>query len=392
MNPILSVDHTKVPGTVIAHSPQSTECYLGSPSIVILPYGDYIAKLDVFGPKTNGDTTQVFSASDRGKTWKKRAEIVGQFWSTLFVHEKSLYLIGTNKRFGDVTIRKSLDGGMTWTTPSESSSGRLLSGGYFHCAPVPVLQHSSRLWMALEKHEPHEGWCWNMQPFVISAPIEANLLDASNWTVSEFYPIFNQSWRSLLVTEKEKENSRAQEHPNFMTTSGWLEGNVVATPNGEVVNILRVQEPYKGRSAAIVHVSPDGKSLTFDPENDFINFPGGCVKFTIRFDPISKLYWSLTNWIHPNDEGKNAERTRNTLALTGSPDLRDWTVRSIILRHPDSINTGFQYVDWVFDDNDIIAASRTAFDDGLGGPDNSHNANFLTFHRIENFRNRSLTI
>jgi hypothetical protein len=28
----------------------------------------------------------------------------------------------------------------------------------------------------------------------------------------------------------------------------------------------------------------------------------------------------------------------------------------------------------------------------LGGADNSHNANFLTFHRIENFRTRSLTI
>jgi hypothetical protein len=30
--------------------------------------------------------------------------------------------------------------------------------------------------------------------------------------------------------------------------------------------------------------------------------------------------------------------------------------------------------------------SRTAFDDGLGGAHNAHDANFLTFHRIENIR------
>lgn len=302
MSLTLFPEHTKVPGTVIAHSSKSTGRYLGSPSIVILPNGNYIAKLDVFGPNTNGDTTQVFSSTDRGKTWKMQTEIIGQFWSMLFVHKKILFLIGTDKRFGNVALRKSTDEGRTWTTPAESSSGRLLSGGYYHCAPVPVLNNNGRIWMALEKHEPHEGWCWNMRPFVISAPTDTDLLNASNWTVSEFYPIFDQSWRSLLVTEKEKETSRAKEHPNYMTESGWLEGNMVASPTGQLVNILRVQEPHKGRSAAIIHVSADGKKLSFDPSNDFIVFPGGCVKFTIRFDPISKLYWSLTNWVHPEDE------------------------------------------------------------------------------------------
>ncbi len=392
MNLTAPTDHTKVPGTVIAHSPKETGRYLGSPSIVILPNGNYVAKLDVFGSKTTSNTTQVFLSSNRGKTWEQQTEIVGQFWSTLFVHERDLYLIGTDQLYGNVTIRKSLDGGKSWTRPTKNTSGLLLSEGHFHCAPVPILKHKDRIWMALEKHDPHEGWCWNMRPFVISASVNTDLLNASNWTVSEYYPIFDQSWRKLLVTEKEKATSNAEAHPNFMSTSGWLEGNVVASPTGELVNILRVQEPYKGCSAAILHISSDGKALSFDPTNDFIDFPGGCVKFTIRFDPISKHYWSLTNWIHPDDEGKNAERTRNTLALTSSSDLREWTVRSVILRHPDSINTGFQYVDWVFENNDIIAASRTAFDDGLGGADNSHNANYLTFHRIKNFQEKSLIL
>ena len=33
--------------------------------------------------------------------------------------------------------------------------------------------------------------------------------------------------------------------------------------------------------------------------------------------------------------------------------------------HPDVKNHGFQYVDWLFEGDDLIAACRTAFDDDL---------------------------
>ena len=99
-------------------------------------------------------------------------------------------------------------------------------------------------------------------------------------------------------------------------------------------------------------------------------------------------YWSLTNWIPPVNAGGNPERTRNTVALISSSDLRTWEVHSVILHHPDVAKHGFQYLDWHFDGDDLIALSRTAFDDEAGGADNQHNANFITFHRIENFRDR----
>jgi hypothetical protein len=79
------------------------------------------------------------------------------------------------------------------------------------------------------------------------------------------------------------------------------------------------------------------------------------------------------------------------LALANSPDLRHWTVRNIVLYHPDVANHAFQYVDWLFDGDDLIAVSRTAFDDGLGGAHRAHDANFLTFHRIKNFRNLEMS-
>jgi hypothetical protein len=57
-----------------------------------------------------------------------------------------------------------------------------------------------------------------------------------------------------------------------------------------------------------------------------------------------------------------------------------------LLHHPDTTTHGFQYVDWLIEGDDLIAACRTAFDDDLGGAHNHHDANFLTFHRWTNFR------
>jgi hypothetical protein len=76
------------------------------------------------------------------------------------------------------------------------------------------------------------------------------------------------------------------------------------------------------------------------------------------------------------------DRQRNTLALVCSTDLRNWEIRSVILYDPDVRYVGFQYADWLFDGDDMIAVVRTAF----GETTNCHNANYLTFHRIENFR------
>jgi len=72
-----------------------------------------------------------------------------------------------------------------------------------------------------------------------------------------------------------------------------------------------------------------------------------------------------------------------------SNDLLNWQVHEIILQHPDVINHGFQYVDWLIEGEDLIVASRTAYDDGKELANNNHDANFLTFHRIEGFRKKA---
>jgi hypothetical protein len=365
-------DHSKVPGAIIDYSPARTGKYVGSPGIAVLANGGYAASHDIFGRGSRQRVTRVFRSSDRGRTWTHLTDVDGQWWSTLFGHQGALYLIGTSRSYGFTVIRRSADGGKTWTEPKDAGSGLLLGDGKYHCAPVPVLVHNGRIWRAMEDAMGPGAWGSHFRSFMMSAPADANLLKAANWTFS----------------------NRLGRDPKWLDGEfgGWLEGNAVATPDGHVVNILRVDHNAGGK-AAVIRISGDGKTATFDPKTGFIAFPGGSKKFTIRYDPKSRRYWSLVNWVQDKDRPKHAKASliRNTLALVSSPDLAAWTVRSVILYHGDVAKHGFQYVDWLFEGDDLIAASRTAYDDGLGGAHNQHDANYLTFHRIRNFRTMTMT-
>jgi hypothetical protein len=364
-------DFSQAPGVVIDYSPASSKSYIGSPSLAVCPDGTYVASHDFFGPGSDGNRhTRVFASADRGKTWSKRADLDGQWWSTLFVHRGALYIIGVTKEYGFVAIRRSDDDGKTWTTPSDKQHGLLRDDGKFHCAPQPVVFHAGRIWRGMEDAMGPGGWGSHFRAFMLSAPEGADLLNAESWTSSN--PIGRD--------------------PTWLNNSfgGWLEGNAVVTPDGHVVDILRVDQKPEGETAAMIRISDDGKTATFDPAADFIHFPGGSKKFTIRFDEQSKRYWALSNWIPPKHVNPTPAGTRNTLALISSPDLRNWDVKCVIVYHPDRTKHGFQYVDWLFDGDDMIAACRTATDDGLAGAHNFHDANFLTFHRIAHFRNLTM--
>jgi hypothetical protein len=372
-----AADFAQVPGVVIDHLPASGGVFVGSPGIVVLTNGDYVASHDFFGPKSTEHTravTAVFRARDRGLTWRKIATIDGQFWSSLFVNQGALYLLGTDKHHGNAVIRRSLDGGQTWTMPADAATGLLRGDAQYHCAPTPVIEHAGRLWRGIERRIPPTGWGGNYCAGVMSAPVNADLLNAANWTFSNFLPS-SRRW-------------------NGGDMGGWLEGNVVVTPAGQVLDILRVDTARPPEKAAMVLVSPNGRNLSFDPATGFIDLPGGAKKFTIRQDPKGHGYWTLASIAPEGGGGANRGLAssatpagiRNTLALLRSSDLRQWKVCGILLHHPDAARHAFQYVDWQFDGDDIIAACRTAYDDGQGGAHSGHDANFLTFHRIQKFR------
>lgn len=365
-----SAQSGRVPGIVVNYIPAHTKVYIGSPSICILPNGDYVASHDHFGAGSTEHEralTAVYKSTDRGRSWEKISEIKGQFWSNLFVHNQQLYIMGTWKHHGNFIIRRSLDGGKTWSEPTDGKNGLLLEGEY-HTAPMPIILHKGRLWRAIENAKADtKAWGKRYSAMVISAPVNADLLSSSNWTATNSLP-----YDSTFLDGK---------------FGGWLEGNVVVTPEGAIVDILRVASSEPGRDiAAVVKISDDGKKATFNPKTDFMDFVGGAKKFSIRYDEKSKRYWTLVNMAKDEFSHLLTARVRNTLVIKSSPDLINWTVHKILLEHPDVEKHGFQYVDWQFDGKDLIFVSRTAFDDEFGGARNYHDANFLTFHRIKRYQ------
>lgn len=358
-----------VPGVVVAHRAPPTGIYIGSPSLVLLPDEDYVASHDEFGPRSTEHTraiTHVYGSSDRGESWCPLSTIEGAFWSSLFAHRGALYLLGPDKHHGNVLIRRSVDGGRTWTAPNDATTGLLRADGQYHCAPMPVLEHGGRLWRAMERRDPPEAWGTHYRAGVMSLPVDADPLEAANWTWAEFLPS-DRSW-------------------NGGDMGGWLEGNVVATPEGQVVNLLRVHVRQPDEQLAWVEVSSDGRKLTFNPAAGFLPFSGGAKKFVIRRDPQTSRYVGLASVVLQRHRRESPSSLRNTLALVDSADLRGWETRCVLLYHPDTARHGFQYPDFQFDGADLVALVRTAYDDGEGGAHNAHDANFLTFHRWRDFR------
>ena len=275
----------------VKYQPERTRTYLGSPSLVRLVDGTLLATHDYFGPgcprnhENEESLVSVYRSEDDGETWLNVTHIMNAYWSTLFSHDGAVYLIGASQQYGSIVIRRSEDGGFTWTHPVKGDRGVLFAGGFYHdppnyhCAPVPVLRHAGRLYRAFEDCTPCT-WPTGFQACVISAAEDSDLLDPASWTMSDKVA-FDPAW----VPREWQECS----------APGWLEGNVVAAPDGTLWNVLRLNSTPSVDKAAMLRIEDEGRRLIFAADTGFITFPGGMSKFTIRRDPVSSLYLTLAN-------------------------------------------------------------------------------------------------
>lgn len=368
----------------LKHQPERSKVYLGSPSIIRLPDGVLVASHDYFGNmknlKNESGLTSIYRSEDNGRNWVNITYMIGAFWGTLFLYNEALYHISISQEYGHVVIRSSNDGGFTWTVPIDEGKGLLFRAGsarknpnYHFGGATSVLFHNGRIYKALEDlFALPSGLEWRPDYFhasVISAPLDADLLDASSWTRSN---------RINFDHKQVNDENLAKEG------DGWLEGSPEVAPDGKVKMLMRIhlQRPNK---AALLSLSDDGKELYFDYKKGIIDFVGGHSKFTVRRDSLTKKYFMITN--HTDDE--RFSTSRNTLKLAVSDDLRNWEILITLLSDDTGLEpeqsqvfTGFQYPDWQFDGDDIIYLVRTAY----RGAHNFHDSNRITYHVLKNFR------
>jgi len=371
----------------VKHQDPTTDINVGTPTLVILDNGQLLAAHDYQGKgiyrKLEKDRykTSVYRSDDSGITWELTADLEGSIWGTLFVNRGSVYLIGTSCDYGSIVIRRSDDGGSNWTIPVDEDNGLLFQGGEqytppnYHHSANNVLEFDNRLYTAYENNDPF-SWPSGFRAFVLSAHATSDLLKASSWRKSEEVPFVK--------------------NPNYKV-DGWLEGNIVMDINGRLCSILRLQpelpneEYFSGETkfaidkTTFLTIEDEGLHMVNDTKRGFVDLPGGMSKFTIRYDDIGQRYWVLAN-----DMSNGPPRVhRNRLSLFSSIDLSSWTKHTVLMEDwyektsmESARKTGFQYPDWQFDGEDIIYLVRTAY---KGAP-NYHDANRITFGRIENFR------
>lgn len=345
--------------------------YLCSPSIARTPSGRLLTSMDVYGMRTPQNLSFIYYSDDNGKNWDYLTSLFPCFWGKLFVHHNRIYMLALTGEYGNLVIGYSEDDGLTWSNTVTLFPGSgIRSEKGMHQAPTPVILDGGRLWTAVDYGT------WDLgghASAILSADASKDLMDAENWVCSEFVP-FDPEW------------------PGAVEGSLWgcLEGNAVAGPDGAIYNILRYQISDVRNKPKNPGSPTNGKALLLkldrsNPEHPlsfykFIDFNGGMSKFHVLYDEISHKYISLVNRVL--DDSTPAQR--NVLALTVSDDLEHWTIVKNILDYSDESpnEVAYQYVSFLFDGDDILFVSRTAYNHAF----NYHNTNYITFHRIDNFR------
>lgn len=393
-------------------SPAKTGVYLGSPSIVRTSTGALLASNDYFGAGEAGKPRlgTIHRSEDNGTTWVYSSTADQQYWSTLFVRGSDVYTFGVSGdnsggTTADVVIQRSTDDGRTW---AERTTILSASHGY-STGPTPVVVSGGRIWRAFEYNA--GSWGSGYHALLVSAPEDSDLMNASNWVQTGGLPFpSNQVPANWSL-------------PHILTNYGWLEGNAVSGPSGVMYNVLRVNSVPTANKAALVRVTAFDKPPVFDR---WLDFPGGMSKFSIRYDPATKLWLTLSNtvddasiWPQPGclftkrmHESAVANKSccsptglvtcedcvwcravsRNVLTLNTSPDLVHWTVQSTVLQDDtgfqpwmSEIMTGFQYVDFELDGpggENLIALVRA----GYRGSESGHNSNRILFHLVPQWR------
>lgn len=397
----------------IYDSPDPARVYAYTPGICVLPGGRLLATMDV-GELKNGKLENryghAFLSDNHGTTWRKVTDFPF-IHARPFTAGKSVYILGHR---GDLRIMRSDDNGETW-----SDCVQLTHGQRWHQSACNVWYKDDRVYLVMEQTIQNPGDLQNIwtvaycAPVLLRANIHDDLCSWENWTASDsmrFCDAVDESvlnyhgipfYRTLLHPEEQSEEA-------FLTQPlGWLETNVVQimdkkhywydetghtfqlfmrahTAGTGYCAIAKVVEQPDGSMKFGLMKAPSGRDWVFLP------MPGGQMRFHMLYDEKTKLYWLLSTQAVDSMtrlELLSSERynipcdERQRMVLHFSKNCVDWCFAGIVASGA-SEKQSRHYAAMAFDGDDIVLVSRS----GDSRAASAHNGNFISFHRIRNFR------
>ena len=402
--------------SILYKSPDPKQVSLATPGLAVCPDGRIIATFDVSGTAAEykkmpgveqGGRCLIFTSDDLGETWTHRANMA-MTRARPFFAGGSLYIIGVA---GDIRIARSDDRGETWSAYSRLTNGENWSGSGNN-----VLVKENHVYLSMNRRVYDASQAWPVAesaPHLLRANLANNLLEASNWTVSEakaFIDYFDDRKMETLFG--------IPFYPAFYpdrffsgrrsaSPVGWLEGNAVQItdpnhllydPSGKTVHLflrtntgltnigclMKVIENDDGTMTTHVEKTPSGKDLSF------MALPGGHQTFYIHYDAPGGLYWMLatqTTDSMTRGELLDADRfgmaydERRRLALYFSTNLFDWCFAGLAASGATERQSR-HCVSMAIAGENLFFLSRS----GDAEASSAHDCNLITFHRIRDFR------
>ncbi len=355
---------------------------VGSPDLIRLPSGRLVASMELWLQTPNSgleggidypNHCLIKASDDGGKTWKQISTTCVT-WGSLFLVDEALYLIGNNPHTRTIIVVRSEDEGETWTDEKV-----LFEDSTYHGAPTPVLIKDGFVYRAFEE---------TVSPFsslVIAGDLSKNLLDPGSWRMSNKVP----SPQGVEVLSRSPLDHSLE----------WIEGNIIDV-RGEMRVLLRANmSPDRVTGiAGVCRLSDDGEEMNYE----FLQYhamPGGQNKFDIIHDNITDLFWSCVT-IPPDSYQDPAPlkkrgfkghpgNMRRILMLVYSRDSLNWFQAGCVAMSKNPMEA-FHYSSQIIDGEDLLVLSRTS----LGGelPYSNHDTNYITFHRVSDFRSLALDL
>ena len=403
----------------IYESPDARNIYPYTPAICVLTSGRMIVTLDI-GRMIDGelvnDYGMIYISDDHGENWR----MVHKFpfrHARPFIAGKSIYVLG---RLDGLRIIRSDDNGETWSECSHLTTNKKKAPCF--TAATNVWYRDDYVYVPVDKNisRPDDyvpaGWNWECNlsmPVLMRGNIKDDLLKPENWTYAESFRFCDVVKENDLNYHgipfyKTKLQEKEQMGDEFLTQAlGWMETNVVQIMDpkhywydetGHTFHLfMRAHTAGTGYCAiAKVVEQPDGtmKTETVKAPSGrdwvFLPMPGGQMKFFMLYDEQTQLYWligtqatdSMTRLELLSKERYNIPcDERQRLVLHFSKNCVDWCFAGIVAAGP-SEKQSRHYASMAFDGEDLVIVSRSGDERAAS----AHNGNFVSFHRVRNFR------